>query len=218
MSTSVLPLSFSPSGTYSSREERARYIGITYASLLTGQVLDVGCFRRDLKKFVSGEYIGVDLYGEPDITLDLDEGKLPFADRSFDIAVCSDVLEHLEQIHAVFDEMLRVSRKWVLVSLPNNRQGEWRRMLRLQPHREKYYGLPVDRPVDRHRWYFGASEAEDFVAKRAARNGAKLVHVHDLNAAAAWKRALAAVIMPNRANRRDALVAVSWYVIEVASP
>jgi SAM-dependent methyltransferase len=217
MSTSALPFEFRPSGSYSNREERARYIGETYAGLLTGRVLDVGCFRRDLKKFVKGEYVGVDLYGEPDISLDLEGGKLPFADRSFDTVVCTDVLEHIEQIHAIFDEMLRVSRKWVLVSLPNNRQGEWRRMLQSNPPKDKYYGLPVDRPLDRHRWYFGATEAEHFVAQRAPRCGGKLVHVHDVNSAAAWKRAIASVIMPNPASRRDALVAVSWYVVEVSA-
>jgi hypothetical protein len=37
--------------------------------------------------------------------------------------------------------------------------------------RIKYYGLPVERPPDRHRWFFGNEEASEFLRERGARRG-----------------------------------------------
>ncbi|MFH1501848.1 MAG: methyltransferase domain-containing protein [Candidatus Eisenbacteria bacterium] len=45
--------------------------------------------------------------------------RLPFADDSFDTALCVDVLEHLDDLHAMFAELVRVSGRRVIVSLPN---------------------------------------------------------------------------------------------------
>ena len=112
--------------SYGSREERQEFIGFVFKELLKGKVLDVGCFNGDLKRFVRGSYVGLDLRGRPDIIFDLESGFLPFRSRTFDTVVCADVLEHLENIHRVFDECLRVSRGWVIVSLPNCYGGFWR--------------------------------------------------------------------------------------------
>jgi len=38
----------------------------------------------------------------------------------------------------------------------------------------KFYGLPLDRPPDRHRWFFNTEEAEEFVRYRTKRNGFKI--------------------------------------------
>lgn len=46
---------------------------------------------------------------------------LDFADSSFDVVTCVDVLEHVEDYHRFLDELLRVSRKGVFVSTPNRR-------------------------------------------------------------------------------------------------
>ena len=45
--------------------------------------------------------------------------KLPFEDNSFDLVVCTEVMEHLENPAAVLQEIKRVSRKWVLLSVPH---------------------------------------------------------------------------------------------------
>ncbi|NUZ05167.1 class I SAM-dependent methyltransferase [Piscinibacter koreensis] len=51
---------------------------------------------------------------------------LPFRDQSFDLAVCTEVLEHLEDdvLEDGVAELARVSRRHVLVSVPN-RQRVW---------------------------------------------------------------------------------------------
>ena len=44
--------------------------------------------------------------------------KLPFSDKSFDFAVSSEVLEHVENDTQGMKELLRVTRKGVLISVP----------------------------------------------------------------------------------------------------
>ncbi len=50
--------------------------------------------------------------------------ELPFADRSFDLVVCCEVLEHLEDPRRGLAEVARVSRRGVIVSTP--REPLWR--------------------------------------------------------------------------------------------
>jgi len=44
--------------------------------------------------------------------------ELPFAPRSFSLVVCTDLLEHLDEPQRAMDELVRVSSRWVLVSVP----------------------------------------------------------------------------------------------------
>ncbi len=45
--------------------------------------------------------------------------EVPFDDESFDISVCTEVLEHLESPEKAIKELLRVSRKAVIFTVPN---------------------------------------------------------------------------------------------------
>ncbi len=44
---------------------------------------------------------------------------LPFPDRSFELVMCMEVLEHLDQPAAGLAELCRVSSRWLLLSVPN---------------------------------------------------------------------------------------------------
>lgn len=48
-----------------------------------------------------------------------DVRSLPFPDRSFDLVMCLEVLEHLENPSQALEEFRRVSRTYVLVSVPH---------------------------------------------------------------------------------------------------
>jgi ubiquinone/menaquinone biosynthesis C-methylase UbiE len=50
--------------------------------------------------------------------------ELPIADRSYDLVVCCEVLEHLENPAAALAEIARVARRFVLLSTP--REPLWR--------------------------------------------------------------------------------------------
>lgn len=92
-------------------------------------VLDVGCGRGDLTNRLPR--------GIPVVACDLSArglrqvnapavrasvARLPFRSKSFDLALCSEVLEHLatEEMPATLDEICRVARRYALVSVPHH--------------------------------------------------------------------------------------------------
>lgn len=51
--------------------------------------------------------------------------KLPFSDRAFDTVLCSEVLEHLEDPSAAIEELKRVARNYVIITVPLEPYFEW---------------------------------------------------------------------------------------------
>jgi len=165
---------------YNNRAERAQFVYKNFSLFMQGRILDVGCDVGYLRSLIGPEnYVGLDVSGVPDVFVNLDNGLLPFPDGTFDCVVCTDVLEHLEHIHVVFDELLRVSRHYVIISLPNPAAVIWPRILRGMDS-GKFYGLPVEYPHDRHRWFFNYTEAQTFIEKRSLRHQAHLIHTHPI--------------------------------------
>ena len=149
---------------FKDRSSRSEFIAQRFQSVLNGKILDVGCGKAVLKRLLPlAEYTGVDIGGEPDIQVNLEEaGRLPFPDDSFDCVVCTDVLEHLENLHQIFGELVRVSRRHLIISLPNNWTNARVPIARGRGSFGKY-GLPAEKPIDRHKWFFSLSEAADFI-------------------------------------------------------
>jgi SAM-dependent methyltransferase len=150
--------------SFSDRSVRSRYIADRFQPYLTGKVLDVGCDQAVLKRLRPDlQYTGIDIQGQPDLELNLEKiAALPFADQTFDCVVCSDVLEHLDNMHHMFGELIRVARRYVIISLPNC----WA-VARVPIERGRgtfgKYGLPIEPPRDRHKWFFSLAEAEAFL-------------------------------------------------------
>lgn len=168
---------------YKGRVEKARYVWTKYQSILRGKnILDVGADERHLATHLdpAASYYGIGLGGSPDRVVDLETERVPFPDASFDAVICLDVLEHVENTHEIFDELCRVTREHVILSLPNSWEDFWKcvTIREYRPGRAlKYYGLPPERPEDRHKWFFSASEARAFVRARAERNGMDVVQI-----------------------------------------
>jgi len=156
--------------SFRGREDKLTLMAKVFQPYLQGDVLDVGCDRKFLNSFIKGKYVGIGMGGNPDIEVNLEKG-LPFEDRSFDTLVCMDVLEHLEEIHFVFDELCRVASKQIIIGLPNMYEWRFRLMFLLGKKISGKYGLPIENPPDRHRWLLSLEDAKIFVHYRAEKNG-----------------------------------------------
>ncbi len=51
--------------------------------------------------------------------------KLPFSDNSFDTVLCSEVLEHLEDPERAINELKRVARNYVVITVPREPYFKW---------------------------------------------------------------------------------------------
>lgn len=154
---------------FPTRGSRTEFVATRFEEILKGDVLDVGCFEAPLRTLVTSiNYTGIDMAGDPDIRLDIEKiDRLPFSDAAFDCVLCVHVLEHLDNLYTVFDELIRVSRRHVLIGLPNCWRGA-RRALERGEGSFRHYGLPVPEPADRHKWFFNLSQAMDFLVEKAA--------------------------------------------------
>ena len=164
--------------TFAERRSRSAYVARRFAPYLVNSVLDVGCYEAPLRELLAGvRYMGIDIAGKPDVVVDLDtSAPLPFEDRSFDSVICIEVLEHLDNLHHVFGELVRVSAGHVIVSLPNCWRDARRPVARGHGN-FAHYGLPADAPVDRHKWFFNYTEARDFIVAQAKRHGVEVVEM-----------------------------------------
>lgn len=98
------------------------------------KVLDAGCGEgfvlSEFKKRKIGDYLeGIDFSEEALNTgkklfpyLSLKKGdiyNMPYENNTFDIVICTEVMEHLKEPEKVMDEVVRVSKKYCLFSVPN---------------------------------------------------------------------------------------------------
>lgn len=108
-------------------------------------VLDVGCGEGFTLQRLTNEHIGKKLEGSDSIQEALDLGKkihphlklvkgdlyeLPYGNNSFDLLICTEVLEHLEDPKKALKELVRVSKKYILLSVPNEPWFTLSRILR----------------------------------------------------------------------------------------
>jgi len=108
----------SPLASRARRRRHERFFALT--ELPPGaRVLDIGCGRIGLRAFEPTlDITGVDLVERPDypgpfVRADAASG-LPFADRHFDLAYCSSVIEHVapDRRASFAAELRRVARGW----------------------------------------------------------------------------------------------------------
>lgn len=180
----VQKVKFSTDSLCVTREDKARHVHDKYKTILTGKILDVGadqCFLKNYLDENKSSYVGIGMNSDNlDINVNLESECIPFPDSTFDCVLCLDVLEHLENIHHTFNELCRVSKRYVIISLPNPWACLWKSQrtgdYKLDQH-IKFYGLPVEKPSDRHRWFFSAEEAFRFIVNMANSNSMRIVQM-----------------------------------------
>jgi SAM-dependent methyltransferase len=165
---------------YSHRNGRSYDLLNDYRTQLQGRILDVGAGDQAtfFREKIGNNYESLDIgdgykivtRNERDAishVYNLEGRPLPFDDKSFDCVMCMDTLEHVDDPHLLLGELLRVSSKHVIVSLPNN----WPRLIwsliygRDITHAAGY-GLGAKRksPGQRHKHFFNLEEAAEFLA------------------------------------------------------
>jgi len=150
---------------FNERKKRTEWLYSHFKHLFNkSSVLDVGCYEAPMRYFIGRKnYIGIDFVGNPDIKINLESiKKLPFPAKKFDTVICIEVLEHLNNLYEISQDLFRVSKSSVLISLPNC----WRdARVKLQKGRGSFahYGLPIKKPMDRHKWFFSTYEAIQFL-------------------------------------------------------
>jgi len=159
---------------YNSREERNQFISLKLKIYIGKSVLNIGGGgERFLEKFLPANvsYKELDISGIPDIKCDL-ENDLPLniADNEFETLICTEVLEHLNNPLEVLLEMSRLSKKYLILSLPNSWVMMKSNLFSKTSDSGKFYGFPLETPLDRHKWFFNACEAEYFYRNYAINN------------------------------------------------
>lgn len=142
-------------------------------------LLDIGCRTKDLKSLIPGcqRYQGLDMVDAEEVLgCNLEDG-IPFPDKSFDIATALDVIEHLDKAHFVVNEMLRVSRKGIFVSLPNMYYWSFRINFLLGKGISGKYTFPPIPPMDRHRWILSYTESVKFMQAIAGREDIEIYKI-----------------------------------------
>jgi 2-polyprenyl-3-methyl-5-hydroxy-6-metoxy-1,4-benzoquinol methylase len=98
-----------------------------------GRVVDVGCGVGRLRAFLGSiveSYVGVDAIkyealpaGSAFIRTDLNGASVPVPDRSADVTISVETIEHLENPRAFVRELVRITRPggWIVVTTPNQR-------------------------------------------------------------------------------------------------
>lgn len=97
-------------------------------------ILDAGCGEgftlQKLREHCVGEKLEGIEYSKKAIklgkkifpNLSLKQGsiyQLPYRDNSFELVLCTEVLEHIDRPSAGLEEVIRVSQKYIILSIPN---------------------------------------------------------------------------------------------------
>ena len=161
-----------------SRKDRGEYILDKYRPLFEDSktVLDVGCGEYASlgeaidKNNLNIDYIGLDnndrVFNDRIVYIDLSE-EYDKVGGFYDTIVASHVLEHVDKLHELLDYLITSTNKYLILCLPKcdtSIDG-------------KHYGLPVDPPIDRHRWAFSLDAAEKFYMGIANKYGLNVLQI-----------------------------------------
>ena len=129
-----------------------------------GTLVDIGARDRILKSYLPDtiDYKSADLSDGHDYQWDL-EKPIDCEDGSFDFVTCLDVLEHVEQVHEVLKELLRIAKKEVYISFPNMGFLPFRVNFLLKGKISGKYSLLPEHQGDRHRWLTIYDQITNFV-------------------------------------------------------
>lgn len=134
-------------------------------------ILDVGCRDGSLADLLpDADYAGADLRPGPRVTYVGDVTRMAL-DRRFDAVVALDILEHLENPSEMFDRLVPLAARWLLISLPNSYDLKSRIQFATKGHLGGKYVFSEVHPQDRHRWLMSRTEIQEFARAKARKHG-----------------------------------------------
>lgn len=121
---------------------------------MTGTLIDVGARDRTLSQYLKSDqlrYMSADVASGHTYQWDI-EKPIDMSDNAFDVVVALDVLEHVENCHMAFRELLRITRQKLFISLPNMTGLSFRLHFLRRGELSGKYTLQPEYRGDRHRW------------------------------------------------------------------
>jgi len=149
--------------------------------MLTGlnihSALDVGCRDSAARDILAAdtEYFGCDLFQNPAGTVTYVGDIMSLTlDRHFDCVIALDVVEHVDDPHALMDRLVAITDKHLLVSLPNIFDLRHKLMFMFRNTLGGKYQFGVENTLDRHRWVMNHDEILAFLSHFAEKHDMRL--------------------------------------------
>jgi 2-polyprenyl-3-methyl-5-hydroxy-6-metoxy-1,4-benzoquinol methylase len=155
--------------------DRSQFVARKLGKLNNKIVLDIGCRDQIFKKSLQGnfKYIGIDYDPKIDhsefINHNLENG-LPEQLGKIDIINAMDVLEHVENIHDIFNECFKKSEQKIAIALPNMAYYKFRLTFLFSGEISGKYIFHSKKIIDRHRWFTTYYNNINFVKTNTPKN------------------------------------------------
>ena len=155
--------------------DRNQFVARKLGKLNNQIILDIGCRDQVFKKSLHGDfkYIGIDYDPENDdsefINHNLENG-LPEQLGKIDIINAMDVLEHVENIHDIFNECFKKSEQKIAIALPNMAYYKFRLTFLFSGEISGKYIFHSKKIIDRHRWFTTYYNNINFVKTNTPKN------------------------------------------------
>ncbi len=155
-----------------------RYVLINdkFKENIKGSILDVGSRDDTAEKILGKKCTLIDKNNTNLDSWDWEKQNIPFGDKSFDTVLCLDTLEHINDIHASFVDLMRITKGNLIISLPNCWKKTTKKFVRGYGSGASY-GLPPEKPFDRHKWFFNPEDVDNFISYNAYKQGFEVVDI-----------------------------------------
>lgn len=134
----------------------------------SGTLVDIGARDRVLQAKLPKQirYLSADLFPGHDLCWNLEQA-IDAPAQAFDFVVVLDVLEHVENIHQAYRELIRITRDRLFISLPNMTCLAFRLEFLRRGRLNGKYDLLANHQGDRHRWLTDYKQSCAFIEQIA---------------------------------------------------
>lgn len=160
--------------------DRNQFIARKLGKLNGETILDIGCRDKIFKNCIEGnyKYLGIDYNPNEENTEYINhnlELGLPLNLDEINIINAADVLEHIENIHNIFNDCFNIANKKIAIALPNMAYYKFRIKFALSGEISDKYIFRAQKVIDRHRWLPTYYNNLEFVKKNTPHNW-KFIH------------------------------------------